>query len=179
MWLPPVLPLFRLQRHRAGPEEFPSAPVLQPLPKNQVAEVFVCSRQNPPGIHASIQHSAIVNPGRSLGDKFDVVAVRAETVDNLLLDVLARRSSRRRLFHRVDDVGAQHRCGKADGRTHALFRQARMRLQYLVHRLPGGEFPENQFHGNPGSGHGRLTHHDFRISDDPRLSHMDSVYRHL
>jgi hypothetical protein len=38
----------------------------------------------------SIQHSAIVNPGRSLGDKYDVVAVGAETVDNLLLDVLVR-----------------------------------------------------------------------------------------
>jgi len=64
--------------------------VLQPLPKNQLTEVFVGGQQNPTGIHASIQHSAIVNPGRSLGDKYDVVAVGAETVDNLLLDVLVR-----------------------------------------------------------------------------------------
>ena len=62
--------------------------VRQSLPKNQLAEVFVGSQQNPPVIHASIQHSAIVNPGRSLGDKYDVVAVSAETIDNLLLDVL-------------------------------------------------------------------------------------------
>ena len=64
--------------------------VLQPLPKNQLAEVFVGSQQNPPGTHASIQHSSIVNPARSLGDKYDVVAVGSETVDDLLLDVLVR-----------------------------------------------------------------------------------------
>src|SRR5260221_393802 len=52
--------------------------VRQPLTKNQLAEIFVGSHQNPPGIQASIQHSVIVNPGRSLGDKYDVVAVGAE-----------------------------------------------------------------------------------------------------
>lgn len=31
-----------------------------------------------------------------------------------------RRASREGLFHRVDDVGAQYGCGKADGRAHAF-----------------------------------------------------------
>lgn len=64
--------------------------VRQSLPKNQLAEIFVCSQQNPPGFQAPIQHSAIVNPWGSLGDKYDVVALGAETVDDLLLDVLVR-----------------------------------------------------------------------------------------
>jgi hypothetical protein len=141
--------------------------VQQALSKNEIAKIFVGSQKDCADLQASLQYSLIVDSGVFLNDMQDIVSIRAEPVDNFLVDGLARND----LHAWTCSIGyttSAPSTSKSECRADALIRQARVCSQNLFHRLSGGELLKNQFRCDPSPCHRRLA---WRPTGKPASSH--------
>ena len=64
--------------------------VEQVLAKYEFAEIFICRHEHRLGLTTLQKNRVIVNPGIEFRDKQDLMSIRTEPVNNLLIDVFVR-----------------------------------------------------------------------------------------
>ena len=65
----------------------------QALAKYHLAEILIGGQEHSITLETSVEYVPVVDAGFVFGDKNDIVPIRAESVDNFLLDVLVRYQS--------------------------------------------------------------------------------------
>ena len=68
------------------------------LAKNEIAKIFVGGQQDTIGLQAPTQYSLVVGSRIGLGNKQNIVPIRAQPVNDLLVDILVRQDLHARVY---------------------------------------------------------------------------------